>query len=111
MTWIGANTEEEQVKVNLGMLKQVVDTALESAPLLQHIYLQTGTKYYSLVALISSSILLSIHYHKSNPFYVLLNVWTFRYAFGATEGYDHTLQGRPPKNRAQLLLCPGGLRC
>jgi nucleoside-diphosphate-sugar epimerase len=48
MTWIPRPTEEEMVKVNRGVFKNIVDTVADASSNLEHLYLQTGSKYYAM---------------------------------------------------------------
>jgi nucleoside-diphosphate-sugar epimerase len=48
MTWIPRPTEEEMVKVNRGVFKNIVDTVADASSNLEHLYLQTGSKYYGI---------------------------------------------------------------
>lgn len=48
MTWIPRPTEEEMVKVNRGLFKTIVDTVADASSNLEHLYLQTGSKYYGM---------------------------------------------------------------
>jgi nucleoside-diphosphate-sugar epimerase len=48
MTWIPRPTEEEMVKVNRGLFKTIVDTVADASSNLEHLYLQTGSKYYGI---------------------------------------------------------------
>jgi nucleoside-diphosphate-sugar epimerase len=48
MTWIPRPTEEEQVKVNNQLFKTIVNTVADASNNLEHIYLQTGSKYYGM---------------------------------------------------------------
>jgi hypothetical protein len=50
MTWIPRPTEEEMVKVNRGLFKTIVDTVADASRNLEHLYLQTGSKYYGRVS-------------------------------------------------------------
>jgi nucleoside-diphosphate-sugar epimerase len=46
--WVPGKSEEEQCEVNLKLLRNVVETVDRNSSQLQHIYLQTGTKYYGM---------------------------------------------------------------
>jgi nucleoside-diphosphate-sugar epimerase len=48
MTWIPRPTEEEQVKVNRQLFRTIVDTVADASNNLEHLYLQTGSKYYAM---------------------------------------------------------------
>lgn len=48
MTWIPKPTEEEQIKVNQALFKTVIDTVEDASSCLEHLYLQTGSKYYAM---------------------------------------------------------------
>jgi len=48
VTWVDRPTEEERVKVNKTIFKTLIDTVSESSNCLEHIYLQTGSKYYGM---------------------------------------------------------------
>jgi nucleoside-diphosphate-sugar epimerase len=46
--WVPGKSEEEQCEVNLKFLRNVVETVDRRSSVLQHVYLQTGTKYYGM---------------------------------------------------------------
>jgi len=48
MTWIPKSTEEEQIKVNKTLFQNVIDLVENSSSSLEHLYLQTGSKYYAM---------------------------------------------------------------
>lgn len=48
MMWIQKSTEEEQVKVNSKLFNTVINPVVETSTCLEHIYLQTGSKYYAM---------------------------------------------------------------
>jgi nucleoside-diphosphate-sugar epimerase len=49
MTWIPRPTEEEQIKVNQNLFNTIIDTVANTSSLLEHVYLQTGSKYYAML--------------------------------------------------------------